>query len=80
MNDESHLRCYRKRCNNPADPRCWNRITNGMYCLECACLIDDVRTGPGGPLFPYKNSPKADTGQWAWPAVRIRIGQTEKQP
>lgn len=79
MNRECHMKCYRTACTNNADPRCWNRITNGMYCRECACLITNRREAVRGPLFPYMNLPSVETGQWTWPCVRIRPEQMERR-
>lgn len=69
---EYHLRCYRGTCDRHADPRCWNRITNGLYCTECARAITLSGESVRGPLFPYMDLPQVETGEWAWPCIRVR--------
>ena len=37
---EKPMRCYRTACNNAAHPCGYNRVTHGLYCLDCARNIN----------------------------------------
>ena len=45
------LKCFRTTCNSPASPLGWNSVTNGLYCIPCAVLIDR-NNSPNNKFFP----------------------------
>ena len=75
---EKPMRCYRTACNNAAHPCGYNRVTHGLYCLDCA---RNINTGgaEGGPLFPLLRHRWNVTagGSWETGIILVRKAQTK---
>lgn len=78
---EQALLCYRGACNNTAHVCGYNRVTQGLYCLDCAHkaqshpLSADV---PGGPFYPILHLANAlpEGGQFNPGLVVVRTQPT----
>lgn len=71
---EPLLICYRTACPNPAHPLGYNRITHGLYCLDCA---HRMQHGPDRevnlfPLLQFDNRTDISGGSYAAGLVCIR--------
>lgn len=77
MSKEQTLKCYREKCINTAHPCGYNRVTHGMYCMDCAKEIHrHSRDQPGGTFFPllqYKGDVRRNPGgSWKAGVIRVR--------
>ena len=74
MTKEFTLLCYRGACNNAAHPLGYNRITHGLYCLECAEMLNknELPWGPLCPLVVFQSQAKMDGGCYQDGLIRIR--------
>lgn len=74
---ETVLICYRGACTRAADPRGYNRITHGLYCIDCARRIErdtaGFETTPGGPMFPLLKLELPPGGAWEAGIVIARL-------
>ena len=52
MRREPVLTCYRTSCHNAAHPCGYNRITHGLYCLDCAEKINRGTPTVTAAFFP----------------------------
>lgn len=75
MNAEKTLICYRGACENAAHPCGYNRITHGLYCLECVDLIERRRMDRGSVAnyFPLRHLADQVTGGGAYEAGVIKV-------
>ena len=79
---ETTLICYRGACDQAADVRGYNRVTHGLYCMDCAKLIDRSGTAPGGSMYPlltaFDDLRPAQSGGGAYQEglIRVRPAQT----
>lgn len=70
---EQPLKCHRSACGNTADVRGYNRVTHGLYCLECA-----YRALPSDELYPLLHLTKGLAGgKWAGGLVVARLDNQE---
>jgi len=73
--NEAVLLCYRGACDSPADPRGYNRVTHGLYCLPCARQID--RFSRTLEMYPLLHRPLPDGGSWVAGQIAIRDAQVK---
>lgn len=70
---DTTLLCYRTACPAPAHPCGYNRITHGLYCLQCAEKIAES-TPPGeATLFPLLQFAETDISGGAYVEGVIRM-------
>jgi len=73
--EETTLICYRGACTNAAHPCGYNRVTHGLYCLDCARLIEEsgmVRLN-SSPAFPLLKFSVTDGGAYVAGLIRVRL-------